>query len=111
MTEVNDQSKLRPVERRALDMQSSGLSSDEIASRLRKSPEFIERLLVWTEIPRTGAPAERNLRPVEQRVLDMRFDGETHDEIATKFKKTERYIRQVEGLAHFKEAQRILSGG
>lgn len=111
MTTVNAMSSLRPVERRALDMQSSGLSTDEIASRLRKSPEFIERLLEWTEIPRTGESSERHLRPIEQRVLDMRFEGETHDDIATKFKKTERYIRQVEGLAHFKEAQRILSGG
>jgi hypothetical protein len=39
----------------------------------------------------------------------MRAEGESHEEIAAKFRKTERYIRQVEGLAHFKEGQRLLS--
>ena len=109
MSTVNEIDNLRPLERRVLHMHSSGVVIDDIAARFNKSPEFVERLLGWTEIPRTGATTDRHLRPVERRVLDLRSEGQTHEEIAAKFRKTERYIRQVEGLAHFKEAQRILS--
>lgn len=104
-----DPTHLRPIERRVLEMRHDGVAIDEIAARINRSAQFVERLLGWTEIPRTGETTSRNLTPVEQRVLDMRADGESHQDIAAKFRKTERYIRQVEGLAHFKEGQRLLS--
>lgn len=104
-----DPALLRPIERRVLDMHDNGVAVDEIASRIRRSPEFVQRLLDWTEIPRNGGDIERDLTPKQRRVLELRAAGESHEEIATKFKKTERYIQQVEGLAHFKEAQRLLS--
>ncbi|HZD21815.1 MAG TPA: hypothetical protein VE569_00170 [Acidimicrobiia bacterium] len=104
-----DMNRLRPIERRVLDMRDDGVAIDEIAARINKTPEFVERLIGWTEIPRSGGTADRNLTPVERRVLDMRADGDSHAEIATKFRKTERFIRQVEGLAHFKEGQRLLA--
>jgi DNA-binding NarL/FixJ family response regulator len=100
---------LRPIERRVLDMHDEGVVVNEIATRINRSPEFVERLLGWTEIPRNGETSERYLTPKQRRVLDMRAAGESHEEIASKFRKTERYIRQVEGLAHFKEAQRLLT--
>jgi hypothetical protein len=111
MTTEIDTANLRPLERRVLDMHSTGVGVDEIGARFNKSPEFVERVLTWTDIPRTGSTSDHVLRPVERRVLAMRSEGESHEEIATKFRKTERYIRQVEGLAHFKEGQRLLSGG
>jgi DNA-binding NarL/FixJ family response regulator len=100
---------LRPIERRVLDMQRDGVLIDESATRIRRTPQFVERIIGWTEIPRTGTSAERFLTPLQRRVLDMRSEGETHEEIAARFKKGERFIRQVEGLAHFKESQRLLS--
>lgn len=100
---------LRPIERRVLDMQREGVVIDEIATRINKSPEFVERLIDWTEIPRNGTSADRELTPMQRRVLDMRAEGESHEEIASKFKKGEGYIRQVEGLAHFKQGLRLLS--
>jgi transcriptional regulator len=102
---------LRPIERRVLDMQQDGLSVDEIASRIKKSPEFVERLIDWTEIPRNGTKTDRYLTPLQQRVLDMRAAGESREEIASRFRKRETYIRQVEGLAHFKESERLLRRG
>lgn len=111
MSSQNDSETLRPIERRVLDLHGAGVPVDEIAARFNKSPEFVERLLGWTDIPRNGSDAERDLNPIERRVLDMRAEGQTRTEIAEKFKKTERYIRQVEGLAHFKEGQRLLSEG
>ncbi|HEX6222000.1 MAG TPA: sigma factor-like helix-turn-helix DNA-binding protein [Acidimicrobiia bacterium] len=109
MSNPSDPRHLRPIERRVLDMHDGDVPLDEIAARINKTPEFVERLIGWTQIPRNGERAERDLTPKERRVLDMRADGESHAEIASKFKKTERYIRQVEGLAHFKEGLRLLS--
>jgi DNA-binding CsgD family transcriptional regulator len=100
---------LRPVERRVLDMQREGVVIDEIASRLRRTPEFVARIIGWTEIPRNGTTADRDLTPMQRRVLDLRANGESYQDIAAKFRKGEAYIRQVEGLAYFKESQRLLS--
>lgn len=93
-----------------LDLKSEGVVIDEIAARINKTPEFVERMITWTDIPRTGASPDRYLTARQRRVLDMRAAGESHEQIADKFKRTERYIRQVEGLAHFKEGQRLLAG-
>lgn len=109
MSNPTDPPHLRPIERRVLDMHGGDVSVAEIATRIRRTPEFVERLIGWTEIPRNGTSSERQLSPIQRRVLDLRADGESHSEIAAKFKKTERFIRQVEGLAHFKEGQRLLS--
>lgn len=111
MSNSNDPRVLRPIERRVLDMQEEGVPIDEIAARFNKSGDFVERLLAWTDIPRNGNANDRDLNPIERRVLDMRAEGASHAEIAEKFKKTERYIRQVDGLAHFKEGQRLLAAG
>lgn len=104
-----DPTLLRPIERRVLDMHADGVDVEEIATRIKRSPDFVERLLGWTEIPRNGDTSERYLTPKQRRVLDLRADGESHEEIAAKFKRSEKYIRQVEGLAHFKEGLRLLS--
>lgn len=109
MSHSPDVRHLRPIERRVLGMQNAGATLAEIAERIKRSPEFVERLLGWTAIPRNGDTTERALTPRQRRVLDMRADGQSREEIAAKFRKTERYIRQVEGLAHFKEGQRLLS--
>ncbi len=92
-----------------LDLQDEGMSIDEIATRFNRSPEFVGRLIGWTEIPRSGPPIRDHLSPLQRRVLDMRAEGESHDEIASKFKKGEAFIRQVEGLAYFKESLRLLA--
>lgn len=111
MSNPTDPQHLRPIERRVLDMHEDDVPVAEIAARIKKTPEFVERMLGWTDIPRNGGDNDRDLTPVERRVLDMRANGESHAEIAAKFKKTERYIRQVDGLAHFKEGQRLLAQG
>jgi len=101
--------QLRPVERRVLKMRDDGIEIEEIASRIRKSPAFVTRMLAWTEIPRTGSTRSRRLTPMQRRVLDLRSEGRTREEIASSFKKGESFIRQVEGLAHFKEGIELLS--
>lgn len=109
MSNAIEMEHLRPIERRVLEMQREGVGVAEIASRIKRSPEFVERMISWTEIPRNGNTTDRHLTPIQQRVLDLRATGETREEIASRFKKGEAYIRQVEGLAHFKESQRLLT--
>jgi len=109
MSNTSARQQLRPVERRVLEMQDEGLSVDEIAARFNRSPDFVDRMLTWTEIPRNGNTVRGHLSPIQRRVLDMRADGESHDEIASKFNRGEASIRQIEGLAHFKESLRLLS--
>ena len=109
MDEVIVMDHLRPFERRVLDLHGEGLEVDEIAAKFRRSPAFVERVISWTRIPRSRPPVREHLSPLERRVLDMRTEGHSHDEIATKFRKGERVIRQVEGLAHFKKGLSLLS--
>lgn len=92
-------------------MRDEGVSLEEIGQRLRKSPEFVARVIDWTQIPRSGSGSgdSSRLTPLERRVLQLRFDGEDHQTIADRFKKTARFIRQVEGMAHFRKAVHILS--
>ena len=100
---------LRPVERRVLALHESGRSLEEIGAAFKRSPDHIGRIIEWTAIPRSGPPANRKARALEERVLTLRGDGETHTAIAGRFRKTPDFIKQVEGLAHFRRAIELLS--
>lgn len=110
MKEQTDFQSLRPMERRILKMKEAGTPIDEIASRLKKSPQFIERVLGWTEIPRRARTRDAVLTPLESRVLALSTEGEDTETIARKFKRTERFIRQVEGLAHYRKGLHMIRG-
>ena len=101
---------LRPMERRILTMRDEGTPIPVIADRMKKSPEFVERVIEWTEIPRSGSDRESALTPLENRVLALAAEGEDHETIARRFKKTERFIRQVEGLAHYRKGLELITG-
>lgn len=101
---------LRPLERRILTMREEGVSIDEIADRIRKSPDFVERVIDWTKIPRSGTSRPTGLSPLETRVLALKAAGEDHETIAARFKKSDRFIRQVEGMAHYRQGLRLMSG-
>jgi len=100
---------LRPVERRVLAMRSSGHSLEEIGDAFKRSPEHIGRIIEWAAIPRSGPPPNRKPRALEDRVLALRDAGESHGTIGDRFNKTARFIRQVEGLAHFRRARELLT--
>ncbi len=99
---------LRPLERRVLAMQADGLDVAEIGRRLKRSPHHVERIIEWTRIPRTRPPVRRRPPAIERRVLDLRAAGESHEEIARRFRRSPGFIRQVEGLAHFRKALDLL---
>lgn len=100
---------LRPLERRLLKMRTDGKSVEEIASRIKKSPTFVERVIEWTKIPRSGSERDDLLTPLQTRVLALAAQGEDRATIARRFKRTERFIRQVEGLAHFRKGLDLMT--
>lgn len=101
----NDPQLLRPVERRVLAMRDDGLDVDEIADRLNRSPRHVRRMISWTEIPRRRPPAGRSARAMERRVIALRSDGESYEQIAERFCRSPRFIRQVEGLAYMRRGR------
>ncbi len=103
---------LRPIERRVLALKAEGHDAAAIGRMFRRSPEHIDRIIGFTGLPgRSGAPpGETTLRPLERRVLRWRRQGAGHAEIAEKFRRSPRHIRQVEGLALFKQSRELLSG-
>lgn len=90
-------------------MREEGVPIDEIAHRIDRSPEHVERVIAWTDIPRTG-PRQRTTPTAMQRaVLRLRSEGESHRQIAERFKRGPKYIRQVEGLAYYTQGLELLT--
>jgi DNA-binding CsgD family transcriptional regulator len=103
-----DDADLRPFERRVLRLSRGGLDNAEIARRFRRSPQFVERVIDLTRVPRQHSPARPardRLRPVERRVLKWRDGGTTTDDIAARFRRSPRHVEQVERLARYKLAR------
>jgi DNA-binding CsgD family transcriptional regulator len=93
---------LRPVERRILSLVEDGVDTAEIARRFKRSEAYVERVIDWTSIPRRRIPHHPGLSPIERRVIDLRAEGLSYDEIAQRFKKGPDHIRRVEGYAHLR---------
>jgi hypothetical protein len=96
--------QLRPVERRVRHLVANGMSEDEIARRFRRSPDWVRRVLAWSQVPRSaprGASVSM-LRPLERRVLHWRDQGADHAEIGSRFRRGRGFIEQVEHLAQYK---------
>lgn len=104
-----DFDSLRPMERRVLKMRDDGTPIEEIAARINKSPSFVHRVIEWTKIPRSGTDRDELLTPLQTRVLALSAEGEDRATIAQRFKRTERFIRQVEGLAHFRKGLGLMT--
>jgi DNA-binding CsgD family transcriptional regulator len=102
-----DTTRLRPVERRILAMRSDGHTLHDIAGRLKRSPEHVERMIRWTEIPRSDEPYKFT-GALEARVLALREQGMDYEEIGRRFKRSARNVRLVEALAHYRRALSLL---
>ena len=100
---------LRPLERCVLSMRDKGQSIEEIAGRLKRSPQHVERIIAWTELPRSGTASRTSARALENRVLALRQRGETYEDIGDRFRRSPGFIRRVEGLAHYRRAVELLS--
>jgi transcriptional regulator len=103
--------QLRPIETRILAMRQQGLSDEEIGRRVRKTPERVALIAEWATMPARGSGESRDgggLTAMEKRVLALRAEGESHADIADRFRRSPRFIRQVEGLAHFRKYRELL---
>jgi hypothetical protein len=90
-------------------MREQGVSIEEVARRIRRSPAHVARIVEWTQIPRSGSPVKRTPRAIEARVLALRASGESYEQIGQRFHRGARFVRQVEGLAYFKRAMELLT--
>ena len=97
---------LRPVERRVLRLVADGVDHIEIARRFRRQPDFVDRVIEYAGMPRTGIrPTGDALRPVERRILKWRASGAAHADIGRRFHRSAGHIRRVEQLAAYKLAR------
>jgi len=108
MTASHD-SHLRPVERTVLRLQRAGLSENEIAWRLRRSPGYVRRTSALAQRPQPAAPrTERvawDLRPIERRVLRSRERGVDPVETAARLRRTPEWVQNVGRFADYKLEQ------
>jgi DNA-binding CsgD family transcriptional regulator len=96
--------RLRPIERRVLRLSQAGMDTDEIASRFRRSPDMIRRVVTLAAIPRPSRPAVRGdvLTPVERRILRWRAAGADYADIGPRFRRSPAFVQRVEDLARYK---------
>jgi DNA-binding CsgD family transcriptional regulator len=100
-----DTGMLRPVERRILRLIDEGVDEAEIGRRFRRTPEFVERVRAFTELPRHGGVPDEDvdvLRSVERRILKWRAQGADHAEIGRRFLRSPGHVERVERLANYK---------
>lgn len=93
---------LRPIERRVLALRDEGFDVADIARRFRRGEAHVERIISWTQIPRRGRLVSPGFRPIERRVMEMRSQGLSYDEIGSKFGRNAGYARRIEGLAQIR---------
>lgn len=96
---------LRPLERRVLSLKEAGVSTDEIGRRFGRSPEHVERILEWAEIPRHRPAPRRHAEAFENRVLSFRAKGESYEQIGRRFDRSGDFIGRVERLAHYRRGR------
>ncbi len=101
--------RMRPIERRVIAMRHAGMSFDEIGDRFCRSAQHVERIYRWSAYERDRSGGAKAWRAIGDRVLAMRSEGMSHEEIATRFRRTPRSIRQIEGLAHYRRALELLA--
>ena len=103
---MGDHESLRPVERCVLRLVAKGVDHVEIARRFRRRPDFVDRVIAYAGIPRSGVqPASDALRPVERRILKWRASGAAHADIGRRFHRSAGHIRRIEQLASYKLAR------
>ena len=94
---------LRPIERRILRLVDDGVDDEEIGRRFRRSPQWVARVRLLAEHPRSGMRFPGDvLRPLERRVLRWRAAGVGYEEMSPRFRRSPKFLQQVESLAHYK---------
>jgi len=104
------QHHLRPIERTVRRLRRDGLSTSEVAWRLRRSPGYVARVEALSGMDRStptqsaDSPPSHDvtLRPIERCVLRSLGAGASYAEVAARLRRTPNYVSQVERLANLK---------
>ncbi len=98
---------LRPIERAVRRMSGEGMSTSEIAVKLRKRPRTIE-LIEWcaqkrldgemAKAPTHGGP----LTPLERSILRRLEQGDTYGVVGSRIMRSGAQVRRLEAYARFK---------
>jgi hypothetical protein len=85
-------------------MVDAGVSTDDIARRLRRSPAAVERFITLSRLPGRDASGAHvgALRPLERRVLHWRDRGAGYDDIGARLRHSPDFVERVEALANYK---------
>jgi len=103
---MGDHDSLRPVERRVLRLVADGVDHIEIARRFRRRPDFVDRVIEYAGMPRTGiSPTGDTLRPLERRILKRRATGDAHADLGLRVDRSAGHIRRIEQMAAYKLAR------
>ena len=95
-----DLTRLRPIERRIIELARSGVADIDIAQRFRRTPGYVRRVIALADVPRQEMErAIDELRPIERVVLNWIEGGGRPADIASRLRKTPTYVLQVERLA------------
>lgn len=104
--------QLRPIELVVRRLRAEGLSHEEVAWRLRRSPGFVRRVEALSAVPRPGdgnlvVEAGSRLRPLERCVLNALESGSGYPEVAARLRRSPEHVARIEQLA----GVRIAHGG
>jgi hypothetical protein len=100
-----DNASPNPIERRVLRLVHDGVDDTEIARRFRRSPDFVRRVITYANMPRARRTRdERELRPLERRILKWRASGAGHADIARRFHRSAGHIERVERLVSYRRS-------
>lgn len=101
---MDEFANLRPLERRVNRLAAEGVVPGEIGRRFHRSGDFIERVLVLSQLPgRHASPEPAGLRPLERRLLRWRDEGAQPEELADRFQRGPAHIDRVLALADYKQ--------
>jgi DNA-binding CsgD family transcriptional regulator len=98
---------LRPLESVIVKMRDDGLSNKEIADRIGRKPETVDRYFEMidhkSDLPEQKETESSGKRPVEKVVNRLREEGESYEQIGNRLNKSGDHVQRIETYAEIKE--------
>jgi hypothetical protein len=103
---VEDDDRMRPIERRMVKLAEAGAADVEIAWRFRRTPKYVRQVMACAHLRReNGTGSLGPLRPIERRLLQWRDQGADFADLAARFRRRPESLQQIERLARYKLAR------
>jgi DNA-binding CsgD family transcriptional regulator len=102
-----EQENLRPLETVILKLRADGLDTQQIAERIAKKPESVDRFLEMidhkSDIPEQKQSESSGKSPVEKVVKRLRADGESYEQIGDRLNKGADHVQRIESYSEIKD--------